>query len=117
MQMVSRRTVQRIASAVILSTLAMSTAATAGNNIVDRWNNREIKGPYASAKSSLALEWCVARQMPFPTVIHGEQITELNSLWAQQGVRIADNGKERAVTFVANPRTNDHTTAMIQGCI
>jgi mRNA-degrading endonuclease toxin of MazEF toxin-antitoxin module len=33
------------------------------------------------------------------------------------GVRIREEGDKRTVTFVSNPRFNDHTAAVIKSCI
>ena len=86
--------------AALASTVVASSPATAGDSLIDRWANREVQGTFDSAKSSLALEWCIARQLPFPSVIHGEGMTEIDSLWVQLGVRIADDGRQRVVTCI-----------------
>jgi len=103
--------------ALALAMLIAGQPALANDTPADRWANRQAEGPYSSPKSSLALEWCIARQLAFPTIIHGEKVTEIDSAWFQQGVQITDSDKERAVTFVANPRMNDRTAAIVKGCI
>jgi hypothetical protein len=108
--------IQRICMGAALGTLFVQPAQ-AGDSLVDRWANRTVEGTFSSEKSSLALEYCIATQLPFPTVIHGENITEIDSLWAQLGVRIKESDGLRVITYVANPRINDHTAATIRGCL
>jgi hypothetical protein len=117
--MSQKRSKRSCASGLIIAAIIIlpATSATAGDSLIDRWANRQVQGAFDTPKSSLALEWCIARQLPYPTVIHGEGITEIDSLLVQLGVRIADDDKQRTITFVANPRVNDKTAEEIRSCL
>lgn len=75
-----------------------------------------ILGEVNSPKSLLALEWCIARKIETPLVIHGENVVEINSYVTQLGVQIHDRNAERRIVYVANPRANDALRKIIDAC-
>ncbi len=57
-----------IAVIAFLPILGAPTPATAAGTPAERWASRKPEGSFDSAKSSIALEWCIARQIESPRV-------------------------------------------------
>jgi hypothetical protein len=114
---------------LVLALLALDSGANA-TSLKDFWSSRAPDDPrFQSAKSSLALEKCIALEVSekvgLPNIIHGEGETIITGMtpgaFGQPvgGARIVDHGTSREV-FVGALHTGgwrNKVSALVQRCI
>jgi hypothetical protein len=112
---------------LLAACLASGTAANA-TSLKDFWSSRAPNDPqFQSAKSSLALEECIALEVSekvgIPNIIHGERETVITGVAATDhplgGARIVDRGPFREI-FVGALHSGgwrNKVSAVVEGCI
>jgi hypothetical protein len=115
---------------ILLATLLSLGSSTDATSLKDFWSSRAPDDPhFQSAKSSLALELCIALEVSekvgVPNIIHGDGETiitgMISGISAQPvaGARIVDHGATREV-FVGALHTGgfrDKVSVLVQRCI
>lgn len=114
----------------ILLVVSLGFGSSATASVKDFWSTRPADDPhFQSAKSSLALEECIAleisEKVAVPNIIHGEHetlITGVSGGIAEipiAGARIVDHGTSREI-FVGAVHSGgwrDKISALVQRCI
>ena len=114
---------------LLAASLAAGTVADA-TSLKDFWSTRAADDPhFPSAKSSFALEECIALEISekvgLPNIIHGDRETLITALTGGispqpiAGARIVDRGSSREV-FVGALHIGgwrNKASAIVQGCI
>jgi hypothetical protein len=116
--------------AILLATLLSLGRGADATSLKDFWSSRAPDDPrFESAKSSLALEECIALEVSekvgVPNIIHGKDVTLITGLTGgpvQQpigGVRIVDKtaSRELFVGALHSGGWRDKVSALVQRCI
>lgn len=94
------------------------TGVAHAESLPELWK-RPVKGAFTSAKTSLALEYCigsVTSELGSPHLLHGEGVTDL---WVGRpfAIRIEEAGNTRKVSYTASAGYDDRVDRAIRGCL
>jgi hypothetical protein len=108
----------------LIAAPGLSGPAKADSPFVENWRDRAIDGTFSSAKSSRSLQSCIVSGLggaSGPNAAHSEdlnpRITQIDAASMQFGVRIVDQGSQRVLIFLTDPRMTERGVAVLKSCV